>query len=337
MIDLSIEQITAARNNDLSAVSAVLEATEDRVQQLARRYATTGGRTDADLMDDLAQVGRVAVWEALSRFAGSTVAEFFTYVDRTVNGKLSDERKVQTRQGVSREIAALFEKALTEAAGDPYEAERLCTDADHMGRRRMSPEMAYAARLSWQGCEYLDAPVPGENANQDATIGDRIGAYEIARAEANDELSTRRKETIRRVHETLDLMAPEQEAVLSAEYGIGDFPCIGRDDYRGLAEVANVAYTAVESVRDEALKNFRTLYLGGSPDAEQGETKECKGCGIAKPVDEFYVRNKATGARMSSCKSCKRGATKRFRKENPEQRAAHKRAYSARKRTAATA
>ncbi|MEV6419678.1 hypothetical protein [Streptomyces sp. NPDC051662] len=333
MIDLTAQQIADAQNNDIAAVTAVIEATEERVTQLARRYATTGGRTDADLMDDLAQVGRVAVWQGLSRFKGSSVAEFFTFMDRTVSGMLADERKVQTRQGVSRSIAAEFEKALSMAAGDPYEAERLCTLTEVMGAKRMTAETAYAARISWQGAEYLDAPI-GDDEN--ATVADRVGDnYALARAEANDELSTRQRETKRRVHETLDLLPSEQEALLSAEYGIGDFPCIGADDHRGLAEVAGVAYTAVESVRDEARKNFKAVYLGGSPDAPQGETQCCKACGIAKPVDEFYVRNKVTGARMSQCKSCKRGATKRFRKDNPAERAAQKRAYNARKKVAA--
>ncbi|MDO0926804.1 sigma factor [Streptomyces sp. TG1A-8] len=332
MIDLTAQQIAAAQNNDLTAVTAVIEATEERVIQLARRYATTGGRTDADLMNDLAQVGRVAVWEGLSRFTGSSVAEFFTFMDRTVSGKLSDERKTVTRQGVSRSIAAEFEKALSMAAGDPYEAERLCTLTEVMGTKRMTAETAYAARISWQGAEYLDAPV-GENEN--ATVADTLTNYAIARNEANDELSDRQRENKRRVHETLDLLPAEQEAILSAEYGIGDFPCVGADDYRGLAEVAGISYTAVESVRDEARKNFKTLYLGGSPEAPKGETQCCKACGIEKPVDEFYVRNKVTGARMTQCKSCKRGATKRFRKDNPEKRAEQKRAYNARKKAAA--
>ncbi|MFJ9964245.1 sigma-70 family RNA polymerase sigma factor [Streptomyces avermitilis] len=332
MIDLTAQQIAAAQNNDIAAVTAVIEATEERVTQLARRYATTGGRTDADLMDDLAQVGRVAVWQGLSRFKGSSVAEFFTFMDRTVSGMLADERKVQTRQGVSRSIAAEFEKALSMAAGDPYEAERLCTLTEVMGAKRMTAETAYAARISWQGAEYLDAPV-GENEN--ATVADTLTTnYAIARTEANDELSDRQRENKRRVHETLDLLPSDQEAILSAEYGIGDFPCIGADDHRGLADVAGVAYTAVESVRDEARKNFKTLYLGGSPEAPKGETQCCKACGIEKDVEEFYVRNKVTGARMSQCKSCKRGATKRFRKDNPAERAAQKRAYNARKKAA---
>jgi RNA polymerase sigma factor (sigma-70 family) len=332
VINLTAQQIAAAQNNDLEAVTAVIEATEERVVQLARRYATTGGRTDTDLMDDLSQVGRVAVWQGLSRFKGSSVAEFFTFMDRTVSGMLADERKVQTRQGVSRSIAAEFEKALSMAAGDPYEAERLCTLTEVMGTKRMTAETAYAARISWQGAEYLDAPV-GENEN--ATVADTLSDnYALARLEANDELSERQRENKRRVHETLDLLPTEQEAVLSAEYGIGDFPCIGADDHRGLAEVSGVAYTALESVRDEARKNFKTLYLGGSPEAPKGETQCCKACGIEKDLEEFYVRNKVTGARMSQCKSCKRGATKRFRKDNPEKRNAQKRAYNARKKAA---
>lgn len=68
MIDLTAQQIADAKANDLSAVSAVIQATEERVLQLAAKYATTGGKFDRDLSEDLAQTGRIAVWESIARF-----------------------------------------------------------------------------------------------------------------------------------------------------------------------------------------------------------------------------------------------------------------------------
>ncbi|MFE2245232.1 RNA polymerase sigma factor [Streptomyces lavendulae] len=337
MIDLSATQIADAQRNDLTAVTAVVEATEERVMQLARRYATTGGILNADLMEDLAQVGRIAVWQGLSRFAGSSVAEFFTFMDRTVSGALADERKVQTRPGVSREIAALFESCLTRADGDPYEAERLCTLGDVLGRRKMTPEMAYAARASWQGVDYLDAQ---QGSNDGDAWSEDLGVtdYDVPQefVTAADINSARRSATIKKVHETLDRLPGAQEAVLSAEFGIGEFPCFG-DDYRALADVAGVPVAGIDSFRESARDAFRTVYLGGSPEADKGEVKCCTTCNLEKPIESFYVRNKATGARMATCSACKKGATKRFRVENSEARNAQKRASRARSKAKVSA
>ncbi|MFD7257799.1 hypothetical protein [Streptomyces sp. NPDC059874] len=340
MIDLTPQQISDAKTLDLDAVTAVIAAMEERVAQHARHYATAGGRVDYDLSEDLAQVGRVAVWEGLSRFNGESVAEFFTFMDRTISGKLADERKVQTRTGVSREIAALFERCLTEAAGDPYHAEALAQDRAFLDRRVMSADMAYAARVSWQGMEYLDAPTSSTNnaPGIDSYLTAKSHDYGIPLdlLEASDIGSAARRAKIDKVNETLDRLPGTQQAVLSAEFGIGDFPCYG-NDYRGLADVAGVPVASVESFREAARENFRTVYLGGSPEADKRESKCCTTCGLDKPVESFYIRNKATGARMATCSACKKGATKRFRVENADARNAQKRAYAARKRSAEAA
>ncbi|MFD5644920.1 sigma factor [Streptomyces anulatus] len=354
MVELTDEQITAAKANDITAVTAIIEATEERVRQIAWPHATRVGTHDAALFEELIQVGRVAVWEALTRFEGDTAAQFFAFMNSTVKGKLSDERRRQTRQGVSQSAAARFEMALSLCDGKPFDAEKYVADRAHMHDRAMSPELARAARLSWQGQEPLSmregeicAGVDGSTRlsflTSDVGVPDDL-------IEPRDVISAERRIVVDRVRETLDALPTQQEAALSSYYGIGDYPDFGAaDDARGIAAVADVPVGAVESLLEHAHDAFRTAYLGGSVadvtavtdvvdetgQATPVETKECKSCALSKPLDEFYVRNKATGARMAACKSCKRGATKMFRKDNPEARAAHKRTSRANAKAAA--
>jgi hypothetical protein len=158
--------------------------------------------------------------------------------------------------------------------------------------------------------------------------------------EPTDIVSAQRRATIDKVRETLDRLPGQQQDILSAEFGVGDYPCYG-DDYRGLAEVAGVPVASVDSFREAARDNFRAVYLGGAPQEETvedaGLTKCCTTCELHKPLDAFYIRNKATGARMATCSTCKRSKTKRFRVENADARNAQKRAYNARRKVKASA
>lgn len=266
MINLTEQQIADAKNNDLTAVTAVIEATEERVMQLARKYANGAGRVDPELIDDLAQVGRIAVWEAVSRFRGTTVAEFFTYIDRTLKGAMSDERKVETRQGVTRQAAADFERALSLAAGDPYEAEFLATTTEAMGARKMSPELAYAARLAYQGVDALDAPVAGaesDNPGDYRTLADtlvsKLGVPEDLLEEA-DFVSERQAETRRRVHGTLDRMGEQQAHVLKALTGIDPVGYYGTEHDDELAASMGIARHRISVIRSKGRDRFAALY-----------------------------------------------------------------------------
>lgn len=267
MINLTPEQIAAAKANDLAAVTAVLAETEERVLQLARRYATTAGRLDADLMDDLAQVGRVAVWECIARFDGESVAQFFTFVDRTVAGTLNDERRVETRTGVSQQVAKDFERALSMAAGDPYEAERLAVMSEAMGARRMTPETAYAARLSWQGSERLDARVIGQ---EDSTLGDTL-AYEGTYGVPDDLVTDRDRETARQreikgyVHAALGKLGDKARNILKGTYGIdGPVPYYGSENEAEFCAFLGIPrLTDLRSQRAKAKARFAEVYLKG--------------------------------------------------------------------------
>jgi RNA polymerase sigma factor (sigma-70 family) len=259
MIDLTNEQIAAAKANDTDAVTAVIRATDERVVQLARKYATTGGYTNADLAEELAQIGRVAVWECISRFAGEDVAQFFTYMDSTVSGTLSDARRADQRHGVSSQAAKDFEAALRMAGGDPYEAQHLAASAA-MGKRRMSPDMAHAARLSWQGEECLDAPArDAEGTTLSALIDERYGVPADL-VEPSDLERERRAATRDRVHDTLGRMGAGQRDILKGTFGISPAPYFGTDNEDDLADYAGCARSQVRANRVKAKARFEALY-----------------------------------------------------------------------------
>ena len=267
MIDLTEQQIADAKTNDIAAVTAVVKATEERVTQLATRYASGAGRTDPELVEDLAQVGRIAVWEGLARFRGTTVAEFFTFMDKTVKGAMSDERKEETRQGVSRAVAADFERALSLAEGDPYEAEFLVTTTEAMGVRRMTAETAYAARLAYQGLEYLDAPVKGsesDNPGDYATLADTIvsktGIPEEL-LESADFVSERRNRTREKVHGTLGQMGEQQRHVLMALTGVDPVGFYGTDNDDELAADMGLPRARMSVIRSKGKDRFAALWL----------------------------------------------------------------------------
>ncbi|MFB8107300.1 sigma factor [Streptomyces sp. NPDC056007] len=267
MIDLSEAQIAAAKDNDLEAVTAVAAATEERVKQLAWKYATGGGRTDHTLAEDLAQTGRIAIWEGLKRFNGRTVAEFFTFIDRTLKGVMSDTRKEETRHGVSRSVAAAFERALSLAGGDPYEAEWMATTEEVMGDRRLSADTAYAARLSWQGIEYLDAPLGTSETGESVTLADRLAVDADVPAdllEADDYAKERSKQTSIKVRRTLAKMGEQQRVVLMALTGIlpVDFYGTERDDE--LSRDHGIPLRQVRIVRSKGKDRFAELWTAAA-------------------------------------------------------------------------
>jgi RNA polymerase sigma factor (sigma-70 family) len=269
MIELTEQQIADAKNNDLGAVSAVVTATDERVVQVARKFATTSGRTDLDLADDLAQVGRIAVWQAIGRFEGASVAQFFTYIDRTLNTALSDERRALTRHGVAPQAAKDFEKAIIAAKGDPYDAERIVCTAEVMGARKMSPEMAYAARLSWQGIEYLDAPAPdadGGTVSRWDAVCDTVGLP--AELMTPNDVRTARQRVVREhVRATLDKLSERMSGVLRRDYGIGDVPYYGDEVAAADDEMAaNMGLTPyqVQQARTKGRARFAELYVKGA-------------------------------------------------------------------------
>lgn len=182
MINLTMDQIRAAQAGDAAATEDVVREIEPRIAQLARRYATNqSGTRDWGAIEDFEQMGHLSLLESLGRFKGSTVAEFFKFVDTTVAYELTGERRRNQRPGVGKDTSWAFEKAIKAAGGDPYLAEKLSQSRDLLGKRRLSSAMAYAARISWQGFEYIEgSDEDGEDVSLFDIKADEAGlSYEI--------------------------------------------------------------------------------------------------------------------------------------------------------------
>lgn len=269
MIDLTFSQISAAKANDLSATTAVLEAMEERVLQIATKAARIGATVQREQAEDFAQTGRIAVWEGLAKFTGNSVAEFFTYMDTTITGMVELARMREHRQGVSADASQQFVKALAACGGDPFEAERFLQTPE-FGKGRMSLDLAHAARLAWQGRESLDLPRrPSFGESAGITIGENLADTTPL---PGDEPTDRERETARQretregVRETLGKMGTQARAILCGTYGIamGDTPYFGTENEAEFAAHLGIAVKNMQSCRPNAKRRFRVLYLAGA-------------------------------------------------------------------------
>lgn len=267
LTQLTHAQIADAKNNDLDAVASVIRETEDLVRGRARRFAATGDHTDTDLVEDLAQVGRIAVWDSIGEFAGSDPAQFIAHVDRSITRAMADARREATRPGISIYTAKRFEKAICLAVGDPYEAERIVA-SDVMGSDKISPELAAAARISWLGVDSLDRPFNDGRFGDEFTLMDVVARdMEIpADLVSSADVASHRREVIRgQVHRTLGLLSERQRYMVKSVHGISPVPeyRAGEDDDE-LAESLGVTPYQVQQARTKGLKRFRELYQAGA-------------------------------------------------------------------------
>lgn len=268
MTYLTHAQIQAAKNSDIDAVASVIHETESLIAGRAQRFSTTNGHTDTDLREDLTQAGRIAVWEALKTFKGTDPAHLISHLDRSLTTAMEDERREHVRPGVSVHTAKRFERAISLAGGDPYEAERIATtDAMH-ATHQLTPELAHAARLSWMGIDSLDRPFNSEITGEHISLGDVI-AREMEMptelVEPRDVAGHRRTVIRDQVHKTLGALSDRQRHVLKAGFGISPVPQYrpGVDDDE-LADDMNATPYQVQQARTKGAVRFRTLYSAGA-------------------------------------------------------------------------
>ncbi|MGW6061710.1 sigma-70 family RNA polymerase sigma factor [Streptomyces sp. NPDC055189] len=264
MTTLTHDQISAAKDNDLDAVTALIRETEALVSARARKVAGTSG--NSDLIEDLTQTGRITVWQAIATFTGTEPAQFMTHMDRAVTRAMEDARREATRPGVAPRIAKAFEDAISKAAGDAYEAERIAT-TDAMGRDKMSPELARAARLSWLGLDSLDRPFSAPLLGPGVTLGDVVAAEMEAPAElvtASDVATHRRNEIRDQVHRALGVLSERQRHVLKADHGISPVPYYGDAPDSVLADDMGVTADQVKKTRSKGKSRFAELYRAGA-------------------------------------------------------------------------
>lgn len=269
MTHLTHDQISAAKDNDLEAVSTVIRETENLVNSRARHYAGSAKDNGNALAEDLAQAGRIAVWQCISKFDGDTPQAFMAYIDRHVSTAMLDALRAETRPGVTARAAKDFEAALALAAGDPYEAERIAASPE-MGDRKMSSEHAYAARLSWQGLDSLDRPVeiPRQPGRPVITLGEKIAQEVGVPADLLDSaaIASHRRSVIRdQVHRALGALSDRQRHVLKAGFGIAPVAEYrpGADDDALAADMGATRYQ-VQQARTKGAKRFSELYRAGA-------------------------------------------------------------------------
>ncbi|WP_116214866.1 sigma factor [Streptomyces olivoreticuli] len=267
MTHLTADMIAAAKRNEIDAVSAVIAETETLILQRASNYATNFGLTDHDLAEDLAQAGRITVWEYLGKFDGESGAQFMAFIDRELRSVMRNLRRQISRPGVTEQAVKDFDLALTLAAGDPYDAARIAS-TDAMGSRKMSPGHAHAALLSWLGTDSLDRPLNEDLYGDTITLGDVVAAESGVPADLLDHTdyeSTRRKTIRKQVHHSLGLLSERQRHVLKADHGISpvrDYGQHGSD--AELAADMNTTPKAVHEARCKAQKRFAELYRAGA-------------------------------------------------------------------------
>jgi DNA-directed RNA polymerase specialized sigma24 family protein len=255
---LTLDTIKAAQDNDLAATSEVINATEDRIAHLAYKMGAS-----ADQRDELAQVGRIAVWEGLARWNGNTVDSFFAFIHKTVQSKMQDAKRIEWNQGATgadHDALKAFATCLAEADGDTGAAERLCQTLPEAGRR-LSAERAYAARVAWQGPFSIDKPHP-ETGTPYAELlpsefdvpGDLIEPSDLARAQRDRKIKT--------VRAVIESMGAKQAHVLKATYGIDPVACLGTgaEADAELAATLDMQPKAVKTVRRQAHLSFENRY-----------------------------------------------------------------------------
>lgn len=255
---LTLDTIRAAQGNDLEAVTEVVKATESRIRRIAVKLSAS-----ADQREEFEQVGRVAVWEAIGRFSGNSVDEFFAFMTRTVDTTIRDAVRTEKNQGATgADHVALWTFAACVAAmnGDMDAAEVLSKTNPPKGRR-LSADRARAARMAYEGPVSLDMP-NGENGSTFADLIETDYGIPEDLITAADRSRAERDLKIRTVRAVIDSMGVKQGYVLKATYGIDPVPCLGTgaEADAELAVTLSMQPKAVKTVRRQAHLSFENRY-----------------------------------------------------------------------------
>jgi len=174
---LTFATLQRAQDKDRAALKQVIQHSEERVMSLAakaaNRMAPHGGAGFANYREEFAQIGRIAVWDALQRFTDETVESFERFTFTTIETKLKDAVRTERNGGAGADENAVktFAAMVEAAEGDVYAAMKMCQTLPPAGRR-LSPDRADAARLAWQGAVSLDKPLVANRGTDSGTLAD---------------------------------------------------------------------------------------------------------------------------------------------------------------------
>jgi RNA polymerase nonessential primary-like sigma factor len=252
---ITADDVINAKNNDATACRTIIDGTEGMVKKLSYEACRKASRLD--LVEDMEQHARLTVWEAVRDYEGRNGAVFTTYLYRSISGALDDEMRRVTRPGVGHEAMKTFTRCLSIAEGDVRAAERLCTVSGE--KRRLSPELARATRLAWEGAASLDMPAEDTDGGA-ATLGDLIAdpyGYGVPEdlVEASDVAAGQRQRNKDLAHALLALTSERRRFILKATYGIDPVPFF--EDDNEIAAYLGITRSTVGNTRAQALETLR--------------------------------------------------------------------------------
>jgi hypothetical protein len=270
---LTAATIQDAKTGDLEAVQAVTAATDRIISSLALEAANKGGKGHlhvASLKEELEAEGRLALWEAISRWEADhhSKASVETFLFQRIKGAIHECLQRTVNPGADLDALRVFTQCLRVAEGSLDLAAQLCTTLPEKGRR-LSQERAQAAKLAYQGAKSLDAPVLGsEDGSQ--TLGDTLAdlvPFDVPEdlVEPND-LAARQRTLRLTIFRAVFSSLPEfRQAVLRirAEYGEGKDLEMDTEEIRELcrdrAVVGDGVLPTREAVNDAWRKGIKTL------------------------------------------------------------------------------
>jgi len=281
--------VKGAQEHNAEDVRAIVKATEGLIAAVAREAANkvaNGHQHAATMAEEFESTGRLAMWEAISRWDEShaSKASAETFLFKRIRGAIAEAVYAERNPGADHDAMRTYMLCLKTAKGDGYLAERLARSLPDV-ERRLSPDRAEAARLAYQGTRSLDAPANGGSADEPSgTFGDSI-ASDLACFDVPDDLVTPddrnradRKARIALVHDVLDSLSPLRREVLKAraEFGEGKTLELAPEDIARLVEARILERPTRVAVNDAWRKG-------------------CKQFADRFPIEAAYARRKPEG------------------------------------------
>lgn len=281
--DLTMDVVYAAQAGDAVASRVVRDEFEGLIYSVARKAATTRDRVNESAVDDYRQDGWLALLEAVPRFRGEHVGQFVSFIESSIKGQVSDAHSREHRSGVSERTMTRFYKAVRLAAdqgGDEYDAQAIASDRSLMKGDVLTPSLANAARMAYQGVDYLDRAVQdtyGRGTQNITTLGDTIlstiglpedliEAKDISDAVNRLERDHDRQTLPPQVHEILNQLGQTQRTILCALTGIDPVSQYGTENDDELAADYNLNRKSIAKNRNQGKATFARKWVASYGD-----------------------------------------------------------------------
>lgn len=251
---ITMDDITAAQSNDMGAITRVCGHVEQTVLNLARNIHAKGSSVE---IDDLAQEGRLAVWQALPRFTADTVDAFTGFAYRTALTAMRGHAQADRFSGVSQFTADVYAAMVKKSNGDHEVARELSQTLPPKGQR-LSRNAAWAA---YSAFNTEPAFILNESGGSEQAL-DRLSQTHGVPDDlvtAEDKTRDARSERGTIVRAVLDSMTDLMNEVLRGTYGI-ERPEIA--DIDELADALGLDREAVRRARSKGHTSFAKRYIG---------------------------------------------------------------------------